>query len=292
MRQSDKDEDEYDEGEYDEDDTEAVVAEPADYADADTDTDVDTADNGPPDVYLDVPVLNIDEVQLNVQDLRAHVSLQAEVLDLLKLNVGADVALGSVDLDIKGVEAQAQLKVRLHNVAIIVNRVLTTIDRHPEILEQLSRGLGQAVEGVGTGTGSAVREIGRGTGEAAESVGEGAGAAVEDVGEGTADAAKTVGESAGRAAETAGEDVGGAVGDTAEDVGGAVDDTAEDVGGAVGDTAEDVGGAVDDTAGNVGKTARNGRKPVRAPEVTGGAAERRRTPRSDRTARRRETYKR
>ncbi|MYW43568.1 hypothetical protein GT346_09540, partial [Streptomyces sp. SID161] len=89
------------------------------------------AADGAPDVYLDVPVLKVDEIDLDVEDLRAHVSLQAEVLDLLKLNVGADVSLGRVHLGISGVEAQAQLKVRLDNVALIIDRVLTTLDRNP-----------------------------------------------------------------------------------------------------------------------------------------------------------------
>ena len=44
---------------------------------------------------------------------RAHVALQAKVLELVNLNVGVDVQLGKVKLDIKGVEAQAVLKVRL-----------------------------------------------------------------------------------------------------------------------------------------------------------------------------------
>lgn len=54
------------------------------------------------DVFLDVPALHVDELNLEVDDLEAHVSLQAEVLDLLKLNVGADVRLGRVELDIEG----------------------------------------------------------------------------------------------------------------------------------------------------------------------------------------------
>lgn len=44
------------------------------------------------DVFLDVPLLKVDEIDLDVEDLRAHVSLQAEVLDLLRLSVGADVS--------------------------------------------------------------------------------------------------------------------------------------------------------------------------------------------------------
>lgn len=169
MPQSDKGRDDYDQEEFDGETTEDTEdAEDAEVVDAEEEPDDyaegEVVDQGPPDVYLDVPVLNIEEIQLDVQDLRAHVSLQAEVLDLVKLNVGADVTLGSVDLDIKGVEAQAQLKVRLHNVATIVNRVLTTIDRNPEILEQLSRGLGEAVEEVGTGAGEPSRSSARAPG--------------------------------------------------------------------------------------------------------------------------------
>ncbi|GGK00851.1 hypothetical protein GCM10011583_35420 [Streptomyces camponoticapitis] len=331
MTQSDDNRDE-----YDEDETEVVTAEPAGYADD------DEVGEKEPDVFLDVPVLNIDEIQLDVHDLRAHVSLQAEVLDLLKLNVGADVALGSVELDIKGVEAQAQLKVRLHNVATIVNRVLTTIDRNPEILDQLGKGLGKAVEDVGSGAGRAAGEIGRGAGDAAESVGQGAGdavrdvghgagEAVEDVGEGAGEAVEDVGEGAGEAVEDVGEgageaveDVGEGAGETAQDVGKGAKGAAENLGESAGEAAEDAGkdisGSASNVAGDVGReaadetaetadtaqkqtresedgdvarrrtpAAKNPRKPVKSPEGRGGDARQRR---SDRAARRRDTYNR
>ncbi|MGZ0202830.1 hypothetical protein ACNFR7_21915, partial [Streptomyces sp. RM1] len=137
-----------------------------------------------PDVFLDVPQLRVDEIDLDVEDLRAHVSLQAEVLDLLRLNVGADVSLGRVHLGISGVEAQAQLRVRLDNVALIINRVLTTLDRNPQILEELAGGLGSAVRDVGGGARQAVGELGSGAGRAVEEVGHGAGYAVRDIGRG------------------------------------------------------------------------------------------------------------
>jgi hypothetical protein len=93
--------------------------------------------SGEPDVLLDVPQLRVDEIILDVEDLRAHVSVQADVLNLLRLSVGADVQLGGVHLEIRGVEAQALLKVRLDKVAEIINRVLATIDRNPEIVDQI-----------------------------------------------------------------------------------------------------------------------------------------------------------
>ena len=106
-----------------------------------------------PDVYLDVPTLKVDEIDLELDELSARVSLEAHVLDLLRLDVGADVHLGRVNLQIKGVEAQAQLKVRLDNLGVILDRVMTTVERNPEVLERLAdqvgRAAGSAVEGVG-----------------------------------------------------------------------------------------------------------------------------------------------
>src|SRR5215218_2565680 len=64
-------------------------------------------DSEEPDVLLDVPVVKVDELNLEVEELLARVSLQADVLNLLKLHVGADVFIGQVGLEIKGVEAQA-----------------------------------------------------------------------------------------------------------------------------------------------------------------------------------------
>jgi hypothetical protein len=161
-------------------------------------------DGGEPDVLLDVPELRVEEISLEVQDLQARVSLQADVLELLKLHVGVDAELGSVQLTIKGVEAKVLLKVHLDNVARILDRVLTTIDNNPEIVERLVEHLGEAVEGVGSGAGRAVGDLGASAGSAVEEVGAGAGTAVGEVG-----------ESAGTAVEELGDD--GSDDDTGED---------------------------------------------------------------------------
>ncbi|MEV0690779.1 hypothetical protein [Streptomyces sp. NPDC050388] len=212
-----------------------------------------------PDVFLDVPTLKVDQIDLDVEDLRAHVSLQAEVLDLLKLSVGADVALGRVHLGISGVEAQAQLKVRLDNVVTIVNRVLTTLDRNPEIVQELARGVGSAVQDVGGGARQAVGELGTGAGRAVEDVGQGAGSAVQDVGRGAGSAVDDVGRGAGRAAQ----DIGGGAGRAVEDVGSGARQAVGDVGDTAGDVAEAAGGtaqkAVEDVTETAGDTARRTR---------------------------------
>ena len=152
------------------------------YADYTLHYDEDDATSGKiPDVLLDVPVVKVDEINFELNDLRAKVSLFAKVLDLVELSVGVDAYLGRVKLVITGVEAQALLKVRLDNVTAIIDRVLTTIDRNPQIIEKLVEGVSSAVEDVGEGAGSAVEDVGEGAGEL---VGEGVSSAVEDVGEG------------------------------------------------------------------------------------------------------------
>src|SRR5919106_874999 len=94
----------------------------------------------------DVAELRVDEISLEVDDLRARVSLRADVLELLKLHVGVEAELGRVQLTIKGVEAEVLLKVRLDNVARIIDRVLTTIDDNPDIVERLIEQVGETAE--------------------------------------------------------------------------------------------------------------------------------------------------
>ena len=109
-----------------------------------------------PDVLLDVPVVKVDEIHLEVDDLKAQVSVQGELAGLVKLNAGFDIRLSNVKLDIKGVEAQAQVKARLENVRSIFEQVLTTLDRNPQVLEGLT-GEGGPSKGVDQTLGRAAR---------------------------------------------------------------------------------------------------------------------------------------
>ena len=227
-------------------------------------------DPGPePDVLLDIPVVKVDSIHFELDNLDAHVALAAKVLDLVTLNVGVDVHLGKVQLDIKGVEAQALLKVRLDHVTAIVDRVLTTLDRNPELLKSLGRAVedvgsgagktldrtGDAVEDVGEGAGQAVGDVGEGAGQAVGDIGEGAGQAVGQIGQGAGDAVEDVGQGAGQAAGEIGQGAGQAVGDVGEGAGqlaGNLEGTVQGLGQTVGQVGEGAGqavGGVGDAAG-------------------------------------------
>jgi len=173
------------------------------------------SDTDEPDVIVDIPTVKVDEIHFELDDLEARVSLHAEVLDLVKLSVGVHVELGKVELNIKGVEAQALMRARLDHVTAIIDRVLTTLDRNPELLKSI----GRTLEPVGEGAGKAVGEVGEGANKAVGEIGEGAGGAVEDVGEGAEGAVKDVGKGAGGAVEDVGGGAGQAVGGLGEGAG-------------------------------------------------------------------------
>ena len=102
-------------------------------------------DDQKPDVVLDVPELEVDRITLKVRDLRAHISILAELAELLNISVGVDARLDEVELEIEGVEAEVHLIARLHNVRAILEKALDTIGEHPEILRILARSLSRVV---------------------------------------------------------------------------------------------------------------------------------------------------
>jgi hypothetical protein len=149
-----------------------------------------------PDVMLDIPVVKVDEIDLDVEHLRATVSLRADLQHLVNLNVGVAARLGNLELKIEGVEAQGLFMARLDNVSKLLGRVLTTLDRNPVLLESVGRSIenvGGGARGTLEGAGGALGALGRGGREAVGDVGKGGGQAVDQVGQGA-------GEAAGRAA--------------------------------------------------------------------------------------------
>jgi hypothetical protein len=95
---------------------------------------------------------------MEVESLQSQVAVEARLGELLHLHVGAEVVAEGVALEIKGVEAQAQLKARLDKVMAIIERTLKTVDAHPEVLTDLappdSAGAVRELEHAGNGSGS------------------------------------------------------------------------------------------------------------------------------------------
>src|SRR4051794_41891610 len=54
------------------------------------------------DVYVDAPVVKVDEIKFELEDLRAHLAVLAEAGHFVQLSAGAGVRLGQGELDIQG----------------------------------------------------------------------------------------------------------------------------------------------------------------------------------------------
>ena len=100
------------------------------------------------DVILEIPELSVDSIGLTVADVKAHVALDANAMNLVQVTAGVDVGIKKVQLGIVGVLAEAYLYVDLDNVAKIVNRVVQTLDRNPQILIQVLKTVDTGVNAI------------------------------------------------------------------------------------------------------------------------------------------------
>jgi hypothetical protein len=97
----------------------------------------------PPDVFLNATV-HVGEIDLTVTNITAKVNLQAEVLSLLSFNAGVDASIDRVRLLIQNVDAHVILEARLGNLLLMITDVLNSIDLNP-IIATLGNDVSQIV---------------------------------------------------------------------------------------------------------------------------------------------------
>lgn len=106
------------------------------------------------------PNLSVEQITLEVENLKVDIALDARLANLLKLTAGATASIDKVKLDIKGVRAQATLIVRLDNVRAIIERTLQTLDNNPQIISGLYNTVDNTVGTVGGVANNAVGTVG------------------------------------------------------------------------------------------------------------------------------------
>jgi hypothetical protein len=114
----------------------------------------------PPDVFLDVPNLSVEQLTVEVTNLQVHLALEAQLANILHLSAGADARIDNVRIELRGVRAQATLIVRLENVRAIIERTLQTLDNNPQLVTQLLSTVDHTVGTVGNVANNAVGTVG------------------------------------------------------------------------------------------------------------------------------------
>jgi hypothetical protein len=114
----------------------------------------------PPDVVLDIPNLSVEQLTVEVNNLRVNLALDARLANLLQLTAGANAQIDNVRIELRGVRAQATLLVRLDNVRAIIERTLQTLDNNPQIVSQLLSSVDNTVNTVGGVANNTVNTVG------------------------------------------------------------------------------------------------------------------------------------
>src|SRR5215218_6719434 len=94
-----------------------------------------------PDVEIHVPELDIDRLEITLENLNAHVDVEATIgrpgNEFLNISIGVNARLDSAQIVLEDVQAEAHVIAFLDDVRVIAVRALEVLDHHPEILTGL-----------------------------------------------------------------------------------------------------------------------------------------------------------
>jgi hypothetical protein len=94
-----------------------------------------------PDVEIHVPELDIDRLEITLENLNAHVDVDATIgrpgNEFLNISIGVNARIDSAQIVLEDVQAEAHVIAYLDDIRIIALRALEVVDHHPEILTGL-----------------------------------------------------------------------------------------------------------------------------------------------------------
>ena len=89
-------------------------------------------------MLLNVPNLSVGRIELNVDNLKADINLNANVANLVSINAGVALSVQNINLTIVNVQAELELVVRLGHLVDIVNRVFQSLDLNPLLISAVN----------------------------------------------------------------------------------------------------------------------------------------------------------
>jgi hypothetical protein len=94
-----------------------------------------------PDVEIHVPELDIDRLEITLENLNAHVDVDATIgrpgNEFVDISVGVNARIDSAQILLEDVQAEVHVVAFLDDIRIIAVRALEVLDHHPEILTGL-----------------------------------------------------------------------------------------------------------------------------------------------------------
>jgi len=114
----------------------------------------------PPDVYLNASV-GVDLISLIIEKVNVSVNLDLKVANIVSLNAGVQASIEKINLTITNIRANAELTVRLDNVAAVVEDAVNLLAQHPEIITGLLDAVGGLLKDVVSVINTTVDALGR-----------------------------------------------------------------------------------------------------------------------------------
>jgi hypothetical protein len=85
-------------------------------------------------MLLDFPNVSVDELEMEVHNLTARVTVEGRIGNLVKVSTGVEVSVGDLSVSMKGVQASALLVARLDNIKQMLDKGLQAAEHNPDLL--------------------------------------------------------------------------------------------------------------------------------------------------------------
>lgn len=85
------------------------------------------------DVILEVPSIKAESVNMDAENLKFSISVKAQLSNISHIEIGTDIHVEKIKLDINSLEAEALFTAKLKKIETIFIKALESIDKNPDI---------------------------------------------------------------------------------------------------------------------------------------------------------------
>jgi hypothetical protein len=85
------------------------------------------------DVILEVPSIKAESVNMDAENLKFSISVKAKLSNISHIEIGTDIQIDKIKLDINSLEAEAFFTAKLKKIESIFVKALESIDKNPDI---------------------------------------------------------------------------------------------------------------------------------------------------------------